>query len=101
MRTCPPDIGIFSRSGRSAEMDGRSRSHSVRVEAQGLVLSLGALAGLDQKQEPGRARGEARGGGRLGSVTVDAATGIYKPKGAYRVRRAEHPPIRKSEHTAL
>ena len=29
-----------------------------------------------------------------GSVTVDAATGIYKPKGAYRVRRAERPRIR-------
>src|SRR6202023_1683763 len=32
MRTCPPDIGIFSRSGRSAEMDERSRSHSVDTE---------------------------------------------------------------------
>src|SRR6202011_2961012 len=30
-----------------------------RVETQGLPLSLGALAGLDQEQEPGRASGNA------------------------------------------
>jgi bifunctional non-homologous end joining protein LigD len=35
---------------------------------------------------------EARG--RLGSVTVDGATGICKPKGACRLRRAERPRIR-------
>src|SRR3981081_4480859 len=46
MRTCPPDIGIFSRSGRSAEMDERSRSHSVDTEgiAAKRVLDL-LLAG--------------------------------------------------------
>src|SRR5271165_2709314 len=36
-----------------------------RLEAQGLALSLGALAGLDQEQEPGRASSEAGSGGGM------------------------------------
>jgi hypothetical protein len=56
-----------------------------RGEAARLVLTFGTLARLDQKQEPERAGGEARGRGRLGSLTVDAATGICKPKGASRI----------------
>jgi hypothetical protein len=34
------------------------------------VLSFGTLGRLDQRQEPERAGGEARGRGRLGSLTV-------------------------------
>ena len=38
------------------------------LEAAGIALSVGPLAGLAQVQEPGGARGETRGGGGLGSL---------------------------------
>src|SRR5262245_52368706 len=41
-----------------------------RVEAQGLALSLGALASLAQDAEPGGFGGEAGSGGGLGALTA-------------------------------
>ena len=58
----------------------RSRCARRRLPAC-LALPLGALAALDQEQEPHRASGETGSRGSLGSVTVDGATGICKPKG--------------------
>ena len=47
--------------GRPAGVRARlqARTGRYRVEAQGLALSLGSLAGLDEEQEPGRASGNA------------------------------------------
>jgi hypothetical protein len=64
----------------------RAAQDSIAVDTD-LNATVGRRAALDQEQEPERARGAARGRGRLGSVTVDAATGICKPKGASRLRR--------------
>ena len=41
-----------------------------RVEAAGIALPIGSLAGLAEVQEPGSACGEARGGGGLGTMTT-------------------------------
>src|SRR5271166_1076243 len=60
------------RGGRPARVPARlqARPRGHRVEAEGLALPLGALARLDQEQEPGRAGGEARSRRRLGPVTA-------------------------------
>jgi hypothetical protein len=73
------------------ELNGDPRPHGAqrgRVEAQGLVVSLRALAALNQEQEPEHASGETVRREPeehiLGSVTVDA--GVCEPKGAHQLR---------------
>src|SRR5262249_21340133 len=56
---------------RPCVQDG-TRRH--RVEAQGLALPLGALAGLAQDEEPGCASGDTGGRGRMGQQEM-AMTG--------------------------
>jgi hypothetical protein len=52
----------------SARLQNGARGY--RLEAQELALPLGAITGLDQEQEPGCTRSEARGRGGLGAMTT-------------------------------
>jgi hypothetical protein len=65
LRSCALEQRRFARV--RARLQARAGGH--RVEAQGLALSLGALSGLDQEQEPECASREARSRGGLGSMS--------------------------------
>ena len=57
-----------------------------RLEAAGLALPLGALAGLAQVQEPGGSCGEAGGGGGLAVKRPMMIDAIAKRKAAAKVK---------------